>query len=113
MATIREGVDDLAQLVSNTKRTYHLSEGTVLRIVDMTIALAQQAGAFEPKGADAGEPLPMPETDTELADLLGIESTDEAGTEQFRFEINAEGTVVNPEPEVTTETTEATDGSPE
>lgn len=42
MATIGENVLELAMLVKNVKRQTQLSETTIMRVVDMTFALAQQ-----------------------------------------------------------------------
>jgi hypothetical protein len=42
MATIAENVLDLAMLVKDIKRKTQLSETTIMRVVDMTFALAQQ-----------------------------------------------------------------------
>lgn len=42
MATFGDNIRDMAEMVNQIKRTYHLSEGTILRIIDMNFALAQQ-----------------------------------------------------------------------
>jgi hypothetical protein len=44
VATISDNIRDMAQLVAEVKKTYRLTEGTVMRIVDMNFAIAQQAG---------------------------------------------------------------------
>jgi hypothetical protein len=51
MATIEENIVQMAQMVANVKRTTHLQEQTIMRIVDMTFALAER-----------NQP-PMPEAD--------------------------------------------------
>lgn len=42
MATIGDNVLELAMLVKDVKRKTQLSETTIMRVVDMTFALAQQ-----------------------------------------------------------------------
>lgn len=42
MATIADNILDLAMLVKDVKRKTQLSETTIMRVVDMSFALAQQ-----------------------------------------------------------------------
>jgi hypothetical protein len=42
--TIADNVESMAALVAKVKKDHHLSEATVLRIVDMNFALAQESG---------------------------------------------------------------------
>lgn len=44
MTTIADNIRSMAGLIAEVKKEHHLSEGTVLRIVDMNFALAQSAG---------------------------------------------------------------------
>lgn len=45
MATIAENIESMAVLVASVKKQTRLSEQTILRIVDMNFALAQNTGA--------------------------------------------------------------------
>jgi hypothetical protein len=71
MATISDNVMEMAQLVKTVKRATQLNETTIMRIVDMTISLAQQAGPVAPPidpefDFPEGEEIPLPdETPTE------------------------------------------------
>ena len=44
MPTIADNIRSMATLIAEIKRDHKLSEGTVLRIVDMNFALAQEQG---------------------------------------------------------------------
>lgn len=65
MATIADNIKVMARLVQEVKRETRLTEGTILRIVDMNFALAQQnAGGFNsemPEPPVEGEFTEVPE----------------------------------------------------
>ena len=70
MPTIADNIQAMAKLVADVKKMHHLTEPTVLRIVDMNFALAQAAGAASfggdeqmPWDAIPGEPPENPEGD--------------------------------------------------
>ena len=66
MATIADNVHEMAALVSAVKKRHQLSEQTVLRVIDMTLALAQSALQGQP----------MTEADEILGpDLVDIDET--------------------------------------
>lgn len=73
MATIADNIRSMAELVAEVKRNYRLTENTVLRIVDMNFALAQNTGAQTFSG---DEPFPMPE---------GVEGDDVAEGQLMMF----------------------------
>lgn len=54
MTTIADNIRSMAALVSEVKRTHHLTENTVLRIVDMNFALAHQENAPDLGGLEDG-----------------------------------------------------------
>ena len=66
MATIEENCKSMAALVAGIKKEHHLTENTVLRIIDMNFALAQAAqmpsfgGSEEIPVGEADEPIIFP-----------------------------------------------------
>ena len=44
MATIEDNIWDMARMAQKLKRETHLNEQTIMRIIDMNLALAQQRG---------------------------------------------------------------------
>jgi hypothetical protein len=90
VATIADNIEVMARLVAKVKRETRLSETSILRIVDMNFALAQQGQSSQ--GFAPGEPLPFempeegvaegqlimfPESDAETAEALGITPAEE------------------------------------
>jgi hypothetical protein len=72
MATVGDNVAQMAELVRDVKKKYMLQEQTILRIIDMTIALAQQA-TMNPEPDEIIEPeednvIPFPTTPEESND---------------------------------------------
>ena len=69
MPSIADNIKSMAALVAEVKKDHRLSEGTVMRIVDMNFALAQGAGINSLGGdedlsileADDTIPFPTPE----------------------------------------------------
>lgn len=79
MATIAENIHSMAALVAEVKKSYRLNETTIMRIVDMNFALAQQNGTPS-FGGDEDFPIPdepkqltmFPDNDADTAAALGI-----------------------------------------
>lgn len=72
MATIAENIKTMAELVAEVKKTYRLTETTVMRIVDMNFAIAQSAnqqtfGGGEEVFPEGGFP-PEPEGEPTIED---------------------------------------------
>jgi hypothetical protein len=44
VSTIAENIEAMAEMVARVKKAHHLTEATVMRIVDMNFALAQSSG---------------------------------------------------------------------
>ena len=78
MPTIADNVHSMAQLVKTVKRQYQLSENTVLRIVDMSFALAEQGRQPTDVGEDEDFPLTDPETGEPIMFPIRPEDIDEA-----------------------------------
>ena len=75
MATLTDNINQMAGLVASVKKTYRLTEGTVMRIIDMNIALVQQAQAQAEE-----RPMDFP-TDEEIAEKLHIAAEPDIETE--------------------------------
>jgi hypothetical protein len=76
MATLAENITEMAALTANLKKNYRLSENTILRLIDMNLAIQSQPGRFGQPDMD-DSPVPLPPTDEELAAMLGISPTTE------------------------------------
>lgn len=57
MATIQENIEAMAKMVSGLKRTTHLNETTLMRIVDLNFAVARE----EQQGRTFGQRTPVDE----------------------------------------------------
>ena len=100
MATIADNIEAMARLIAKVKRETRLTETSILRIVDMNFALAQQGQSsqgFAPEeplpfdlpeeplqfdlpeenGVAKGQLIMFPGTDAETAEALGITPTEE------------------------------------
>jgi len=91
VATIADNIEAMARLIAKVKRETRLTETSILRIVDMNFALAQQGQSSQ--GFAPEEPLPFdlpeengmaegqlvmfPGTDAETAEALGITPEEE------------------------------------
>jgi hypothetical protein len=63
MSTVRDNITEMNTLIASEKKRTHLSEGTILRVIDMNFALAQRGNSdplaqYEP---DTDEEIPFPE----------------------------------------------------
>ena len=65
MATVLENIIEMAELVKETKHRTRLSEQTILRIIDMNLALAERGKTAplqsEEQFEDEDGPIPFPE----------------------------------------------------
>jgi hypothetical protein len=81
MATIGDNVLELAMLVKDVKRKTQLSETTIMRVVDMTFALAQQNKTSASYPFDIPEEAPDPNLldnmESEVIDFPMPEAPDE------------------------------------
>lgn len=67
--TVGDNIRDMARLVASLKRDFRLNENTIMRIVDMNLAMARE---------DRTTPdFPFPENDADTAAALGIDFTPE------------------------------------
>ena len=64
MPTIEDNIKAMANLVMTVKKDTHLTENTILRIVDMNFALAQGAGLASMGGSEE-----IPEMGSDEVDL--------------------------------------------
>ena len=77
-STLGDNITSMAELIYNIKRTFRLQEQTILRVIDMNLAVqerAQEAARYNnrPQPQPAfDENLPIPSSDAELAAMLGI-----------------------------------------
>ena len=70
MATLAENIENMADLVAKIKKSTRLSENSILRIVDMNLAMAQQNGPMGQLPDDTDLPMVDPEEFT----LTNVES---------------------------------------
>lgn len=79
MPTIADHIMTMADMVRDIKRSHRLTEGTILRIIDTTLAVAQNQMPIVNENPDSQEAPPIP-TDEELAEMLNIEPNTEETT---------------------------------
>lgn len=95
MATLAENIESMAEMVTKLKKNYRLSEGTILHLIDMNLAIAQNNGFGGVTPDEEG--IPMPDNDADLAAALGIHALPEVDTTTESDDAAAETT---PEVEV-------------